>query len=160
MCWVSVKHHSSSYKQKKVILCPLSFVRWEEETWSSELNWLWSAFIEVMAEEGLGTKSILLNFSFYNHEIVTVRALHAVTSRKFYIWWLKGRVLCTASMVFFMQGLSDYFSSFINIGAASLTHIFSRICLVGTISCQVLLAASPAALAPVRQINRSDGSWK
>lgn len=51
-------------------------------------------------------------------------------------------------------------SSFINIGAASLTHIFSHICLVGTISCQVLLAASPAALAPVRQINRSDGSWK
>lgn len=80
-----MKHHSSSYKQKKVILCPLSFVRWEEETWGSELNWLWSAFIEVMAEEGLGTKSILLNFSFYNREIVTVRALHAVTSRKFYI---------------------------------------------------------------------------
>lgn len=50
-------------------------------------------------------------------------------------------------------------SSFINIGAASLAYI-SRICLVGTISCQVLLGASPAALAPVRQINRSDGSWK
>lgn len=60
---------------KQITLCQLSFVRWEEEIWGSELNWLWSPFIEVVAEEGLGTKSVLLNFTFYNHEIVTLRAI-------------------------------------------------------------------------------------